>query len=480
MAGSPPPPSLSAGDLLLGRYRIVERITEGGHSIVYRVEDERLRRAACAKVLNLNGMDERLRKVIEHHFVQEVFVLARLPHASTVQIYDFGYLTGEGPEGSDIPFQICEYLAGGPLSRWVKKKQRLSSSEALPMTLQLCGALAEVHSAGLIHGDVKPQNVLLAETVTGRVAKLADFGIAQSAHRSTADDGSSVLMYSVNWAAPEQLVGEQLGPTADVYSLALVLIFMLSGKLVFLEPDPTDAYRRRKYAREVVANALEPMGLPADTVSLLLDACSFDPRERIQNPLEFGRLLEHTLAPLLLESAPSSTTRRTGERAAFMPETPSDVSLPGRVIAADLWTLAPGRACPTIAGRKLEFALADPWIDLPVSDNVRVRISFVPSSSDAPGLHIMGLNCFVSIATGRPSSAVTLDAAGAVDFLSTHGVPLARATVSFATEGLERSVLTLAGNSIVVARRDCGGLAALDFGAGNTCFFAYTLPPSGP
>jgi serine/threonine protein kinase len=476
MSGGAPPPSLSAGDLLLGRYRIIERITEGGHSVVYRVEDERLRRAACAKVLSLDKIDERVRKVIEQHFVQEVFLMARLPQASTVQIYDFGYLTGEGPGGSDIPFQICEYLAGGPLSRWVKKKERLSIAEALSMALQLCGALAEVHSAGLVHGDVKPQNVLLAETLTRLVAKLADFGIAQLAQKGSSGEGSSVLMYSVNWAAPEQLVGEPLGPSADVYSLALVTIFMLSGRLVFLEPDPTDAYRRRKYAREVVANVLEPMHLPVDAVGLLLDACTFDPRNRVQSALEFGRLLESSLGPMALDGATALPLSRNGERTPVTGETPSDTSLPGRVMAADLWTLSPAKPCPEIAERRLEFVLAEPWCDLTVADNVRVRVTFVPSSSDSPGLHIMGLNCFVSITAGRPSSAVTIDASGCVDFLSTHRVPLARANVTFATAGIERSVVTLAGHSIVVGCDECAGLVAIDFGVGNTCFLGYTAP----
>jgi len=475
MAGSTPPP-LSAGDLLLGRYRVVERITEGGHSVVYRVEDERLRRPACAKILNVDGVDDRIRKVVEQHFVQEVFVLARLSHASTVQIYDFGYLAGAG--GPALPFQICEYLGGGSLSRWVKKRERLSVSEALAITVRLCGALAEVHASGLIHGDVKPQNVLLAETLSGRVAKLADFGIAQLAQQSASSDGSTVLMYSVNWAAPEQLVGEPLGPAADLYSLALVTIFMLSGRLVFLEPDPSDAYRRRKYARDVVANALEPINLPAEAVELLLDACNFDPRERVQSALQFGRSLEQALAPTLMDGTTPTPTRRTGERAALAPETPtpSDTSLPGRVMASDLWLLSPSRPSPSIAERRIEFVAADPWCDLTVAEPVRVRLSFVPSSSDTPGLHVMGLNCFVSISTGRPSSAVTLDGSGSVDFLSPLGVPLARATVTFATDGIERSVVTVAGNSIVVSRAECAGLAAVDFGPGNTCYLAHVSP----
>jgi serine/threonine protein kinase len=473
MAGSTAP-SLSAGDLLLGRYRVVERMAEGGHSVLYRVEDERLRRAACAKILNVEGVDDRIRKVVLHHFLQEVFVLARLSHASTVQIYDFGYLESAGAAG--IPFQICEYLGGGPLSRWVKNKRRLSASEALSMTLHLCGALAEVHAAGLVHGDVKPQNVLLAETTRGRVAKLADFGIAQLAQQGVSADGSAVLMYSVNWAAPEQLVGEPLGPAADLYSLALVTVFMLSGRLVFLEPDPSDAYRRRKYARDVVANALEPINLPAQAVELLLDACNFDPRERVQSALEFGGSLEQALAPLL-DAAITPTPTPAPQRPGPETPTPSEASLPGRVMASDLWTLSPGRPSPPIAGRRIEFVPADPWCDLTVTENLRVRLSFVPSSSDAPGLHVMGLNCFVSIAAGRPSSAVTLDGSGSLDFLSPQGVPLARATVTFATEGIERSVVTVAGNSIVVSRAECGGLAAVDFGPGNTCYLVYSVSP---
>src|SRR4051812_35351704 len=476
MAGSTPAagPPLSAGDLLLDRYRIVELMTQGGHSLVYRVDDERLRRPACAKVMNVDGLDDRLRKVIEQHFVQEVFVLSRLSHAHTVQIYDFGYLDRPSLHGADTPFQICELLDGGPLSRFVKKRERLSVAETLSMTSQLCGALAEVHHAGLIHGDVKPQNVLLSETLTARIAKLGDFGVAQPAHAGS-EESNSVLMYSVNWAAPEQLVGEPLGPAADLYSLALVTIFMLTGRLVFQETDPVDAYRRRKYAREVVANCLEEISLPGEAISFLLAACNFDPRERIQDALMFGRLLEQTLAPaLLLEGTPvTSSTGRSGERAPMTAEPPSVSGATGRVVAADLWSLSTSRPCPEIAGRKPEFVPADPWCDLVIAENVRVRVSFVPSSTDGSGLHIRGLNCFVAVAEGRPSSAITVDATDCVDFISTLGEPVARATVTLATEGIERTAITLAGHSVVVPRSECASLAAIDFGVGSSCYLPY-------
>lgn len=471
---------LAEGDLLLGRYRIGERLAEGGHSLVYRVDDERLRRPACAKILNVAGAEERVRRIVEQHFVQEVFLLARLSHASTVQIYDFGYLANPAADGAEVPFQICELVGGGPLSRWVKQRGPLAPVEAARMALPLCRTLAEVHAAGLIHRDVKPQNILLSPTTGGRVPKLADFGIAQAAEGSGGDGGNAVLMYSVNWAAPEQLVGEPLGPASDLYSLALVTIFMLTGRLVFMDADPAEAYRLRKYGGEVVANLLEGVELPPEAVAVLLRACSFDAKERVQDSLELARSLEQAFGPLLIEAAAPVTPpgRTPSGRGGAGADTPSEASLPGRRVAADLWSLSTQQPCPAIGGRRMEFARLDPSCDVSPTEEVRIRVSFVPSSAEAPGLHIRALNCFVALGAGRPSSAVTLEAGGQIDFVSIRGESLARATVSFATEGPAKNVVTAAESSIVVPRSECAGLVAIDFGAGNTCFLGY-VPPDG-
>ena len=98
-------------------------------------------------------------------------------------------------------------------------------------------------------------------------------------------------MYSVNWAAPEQMVGDPVDATSDVYSLSLVTIYALTGRLVFQDQDPANAYRMRKYSDEVLGNALDGSGLGDELVSFFLRACSFHPGNRLGDAAEYARQL---------------------------------------------------------------------------------------------------------------------------------------------------------------------------------------------
>jgi serine/threonine protein kinase len=466
---------VSVGDLLLGRYRIADRMAEGGHSLIYRLEDERLRRPACAKVFHLRDPDPGVRQIVEKRFVQEAFLLARLAHPGLVQIYDFGYLAA-GRTTPECPFQICELVTGGPLSRWVKRRGHLGPREVLATMMPLCRALADVHAARLVHLDVKPQNVLLARTATGPVPKLADFGIAQSLDSPPKDGAGagSLLMYSVNWAAPEQMVGDPVDSTSDLYSLALVAIFALTGRLVFQEKDPGQAYRMRKYSGDVLGNAIDGCGLGDDLVNLFLRACSFHPGDRIDDAAEFARLLQAAMAPLVASSGtPTVSPADDSGPQATSESTASDRSLPGKVTAASLWPLSVDRPVPDIAGRHVAFQALQPAVELGAENGARVRVSFVPSSAERPALHIKGVNCFVTVAGRRPSSALTLEVPAAVDLLSPRGERLAGVDVSFATAGPSKNILTLGGQCLVVPADECGQLVALDFGVGRTCALVY-------
>jgi eukaryotic-like serine/threonine-protein kinase len=466
------PSPISVGDVLLKRYRIVELLAEGGHSFVYRAQDERLRRPACVKLLRRSAIDPIFRRTVEQRFVQEAFLLARLAHPSTIRVYDFGYLRAPDPDEAELPFQVCELVSGGPLSRWVKRRIRLEPREVLALVLPLSRALAEVHGAGLVHLDVKPQNILLIKTPSGREPKLADFGIAQSVQGGTPEGTNSVLLYSVNWAAPEQMVGDPVAASCDVYSLALVTAYALTGRLMFQDGDPAQAYRLRKYSDEVLANALHGSGLPDQVVNVLLRACRFNPAERIPDVLEFADLLRDCLGSLSagVVSAPIS-----GEETGSTPldGAPVDRSLPGWVTAANLWPLSIHQPCPTVAGRQLRFVPLAPHADLEPNDRVRLRVSLLPSSDDRPGLHILGLNCFVSVAGRRPSNAVTLEGNSPLEFFSAGGERVGQAEASFATAGPQKSVVMLAGQSMVVPIDECRNLVALDFGQGATCNLLY-------
>ena len=245
---------LSVGDRVLDRYRVVERLETGGTSVVYRGEDERLSRPVCIKVFHSLRDKEWIYRTTYQHFVQEAFALSKLSHPNTLRIYDFAHLPGQDGEEEGAPFQISEFMNGGTLSNLVRREGPLAPAEANQVVTAICGALDEAHTHDIIHRDIKPKNILFGTAGKSRSPKLADFGIAKSLAIDSATltnragdthvvAGRRLLMYSGLWAAPEQLVGQPVGPASDIYSFALVTIYMLTGRCVFSSNDPSEAYR---------------------------------------------------------------------------------------------------------------------------------------------------------------------------------------------------------------------------------------------
>src|SRR5262245_4950206 len=276
--GSPPPPAMKVGDVVLDRYRVVEQIASGGHSVVYRGQDERLSRPVCIKVFSGLGGKSGVGRTSYEHFVQEAFALSRLTHPNTLRIYDFGHLGPKDEEG--MPLQVCEFMNGGTLSMIVREQGKQSLAETVRIMGAMCSALAEAHGLGIVHRDIKPQNILFAAVGANKLPKLADFGIAkwsadaETNEQNRAEDtaivaGQKLAMYSPSWAAPEQLAGQAVSPATDIYSLACVTVYMLSGKAIFADEDVYAGYKKRRHADDLVREALGPAGVPRPVIRLL-------------------------------------------------------------------------------------------------------------------------------------------------------------------------------------------------------------------
>jgi serine/threonine protein kinase len=176
-APTPKAPEVKIGDLILDRYRVVEQIGSGGHSVVFKGQDERLNRPVCIKIFSGLGGDSGVGRTSYEHFVQEAFALSRLTHPNTLRIYDFGHL---GPkEAAGMPLQVCEYMNGGTLSNIIREQGKQPLGETVRVTGAMCAALAEAHQLGIVHRDIKPQNILFGSVGGNRLPKLADFGIAK-------------------------------------------------------------------------------------------------------------------------------------------------------------------------------------------------------------------------------------------------------------------------------------------------------------
>ncbi len=211
------------GELLLGRYRLLERLGAGGFGTVWRAHDEQLDRAVALKRIPLPGEEDRERATREAH------ATARLSHPAIVALY-------EASSDEDAFHLVSELVEGDTLAQLISD-DLLSDEEVLEIGLALVGALEHAHARGVVHRDVKPQNVLVphdaSEDTPSRspaqaVAKLADFGGARLAGDEALTRAGDVFG-TLAYMAPEQSEGHDAGPPADLYSLALVLYEALSG-----------------------------------------------------------------------------------------------------------------------------------------------------------------------------------------------------------------------------------------------------------
>ena len=201
-----------------GRYRIERPLGHGGMATVYLGRDTELERPVAIKLLaeNLAGDDEFRRR-----FVREAKLAARLSDPNVVSVYDAG-------EDDGRPYIVMEHVDGETLADLLARRGRLPPDEARELAAQAARGLAHAHEAGLVHRDVKPQNLIVRRDGT---VKIADFGIARAAETTITQAGT--VLGTAAYLAPEQALGEEVTAAADVYSLGAVLYELLTGRPPF-------------------------------------------------------------------------------------------------------------------------------------------------------------------------------------------------------------------------------------------------------
>ena len=257
---------LTEGMFVGDRYEIVNKIGTGGMSDVYKAKDHTLGRFVAIKVLKPE-FSEDVNFVTK--FRTEAQSAAGLEHPNIVNIYDVGSENG-------MHYIVMEYVEGITLKTYIEKKGQLTFKEAVSIAIQVGRGIEAAHNKGIIHRDIKPQNIIIS--TEGKV-KVTDFGIARAATSNTI---SSDVMGSVHYASPEQARNGFVDGKSDIYSLGIVMYEMVTGRVPF-DGDTTVAVAIQHLQEEIVPPSAYAPNLPSSMEKIILKCTQKNPDRRYES-----------------------------------------------------------------------------------------------------------------------------------------------------------------------------------------------------
>lgn len=259
------------GITLNNRYTIQEKVGGGGMANVYKAHDNKLGRDVAVKILKQEFVND---NELVDNFRKESYSAAKLNHPNIVGVFDVGV---DDIDGEKNYYIVMEIVNGKTLKDLILEKGKLSISETINYAIQICEALLCAHSNGIVHRDIKPQNIILNGD---NVPKVTDFGIAQGTNKNTMTEKD--IIGSVHYFSPEQAKGEKTDERSDIYSLGILFYEMVTGELPFDGDNPISIALKQVHENISIPSRINPE-VPKSIDELILTMTDKDPKRRYKS-----------------------------------------------------------------------------------------------------------------------------------------------------------------------------------------------------
>jgi len=263
-----PKEELTTGSTFAGRYQIIEELGKGGMGKIYKVMDTKIKEKVALKLLKPEIASDK--NTIER-FSNELKFARKIRHENVCQMYDLN-------EEKGTHYITMEYIHGEDLKRLIRKMGQMSAGQAIPIAKQVCEGLVAAHKLGVVHRDLKPQNIMVDEEGNARIM---DFGIARSL-KGKGITGAGVMIGTPEYMSPEQVEGKEVDQRSDIYSLGVILYEMVTGRVPFEGDTPFTIGVKHKSEIPKDPKELNAQ-VPTDLSGVILKCMEKDKEQRYQS-----------------------------------------------------------------------------------------------------------------------------------------------------------------------------------------------------